>query len=341
MYQSLVPQVLSKYGITYKKILKQQKGYRNESYPVLLADDNLLNLIFYKREIKILERIKRADIVSGYLYDVGMPVRNRYDRRTVIINSNGLATFTALYNYLPGQTISWESYTTKHIKLLGRAMSDMHYNLRQMPSNDLINQNLITGELRVLIYKMIKYFYDESVKKALKDKLQLGLDINKLISIRRLLRSLADMPDQQAIHMDMVRGNVLFDSSNTDDFWQMDGVAISGIIDFEKTVFANPIFDIARTLAFLLVDCVYKNQSKVYDYFLYSGYIKRGQARFSPNDSHNVLSYHIILDSLICLFLIHDFYKFLIHTPYESLIDNHHFVRTRDILINRAVIIYS
>ncbi len=45
-----------------------------------------------------------------------------------------------------------------------------------------------------------------------------------------------------------------------------------------------------------------------------------------------------VLKALIGFFLLHDFHKFLKHTPYESLEQNHHFVRTRDILIDYGML---
>jgi Ser/Thr protein kinase RdoA (MazF antagonist) len=115
-----------------------------------------------------------------------------------------------------------------------------------------------------------------------------------------------------------VRGNILFD----------DQARITGVLDFEKTAWGHPALDIARTLAFLLVDCKYKSEDKTRKYFLISGYNKRGPAR-TPGSSP-------LLEKLITTFLLHDFYKFLRHNPYESLRNNEHFVRTRDLLVQRC-----
>ena len=45
-----------------------------------------------------------------------------------------------------------------------------------------------------------------------------------------------------------------------------------------------------------------------------------------------------ILEPLVAMMLLYDFYKFLRDNPYESLDKNHHFRRTRDILIARKVL---
>jgi hypothetical protein len=62
---------------------------------------------------------------------------------------------------------------------------------------------------------------------------------------------------------------------------------------------------------------------------LASGYDKRGQADLANTE---------LLEPLINLFLMYDFYKFLHHNPYESLKDNEHFVRTKLLLIKRRLL---
>jgi hypothetical protein len=133
--------------------------------------------------------------------------------------------------------------------------------------------------------------------------------------------------------MDFVRSNILFDDTDTSN-----ALAITGILDFEKTAQGNPVFDIARTLAFLLVDCKYKPADKVRKYFLRSGYIKRGASTFQDiyiTDHNGKVN---VLEQLLDVFLMHDFYKFLRHNPYESLESNEHFMRTRDMLVQRGFV---
>jgi hypothetical protein len=122
--------------------------------------------------------------------------------------------------------------------------------------------------------------------------------------------------------MDFVRGNILFE-----------GDEISGILDFEKTASGHTVMDISRTLAFLLVDCKYKTIDKVIKYFLYSGYQKRGKNKDIGNDADRKI--------LVEMFLFYDLYKFLLHNPYEFLQQNEHYVRTKDILIGRGVLLYK
>ncbi len=116
---------------------------------------------------------------------------------------------------------------------------------------------------------------------------------------------------------------------------------MTGILDFEKTAYGHPVFDVARTLAFLLVDCEYKGEAKIRKYFLQSGYNKRGTVNFrNPIIKHGNRTTNL-LESLIDLFLLYDFYKFLRHNPYEFLEQNHHYKRTRDILLTRNMLEYG
>ncbi|HEX9153621.1 MAG TPA: hypothetical protein VF809_02260, partial [Candidatus Saccharimonadales bacterium] len=123
--------------------------------------------------------------------------------------------------------------------------------------------------------------------------------------------------------------NILFSDEPYDDALK---VSISGVIDFEKTAYGHPLFDIARTLAFLMIDCKHKPADKVRKYFLGSGYIKRSSADLSS-------SYMSMLNPFIELFLFYDFYKFLRHNPYESLPDNEHFVRTVEFMLPRMLVV--
>jgi Ser/Thr protein kinase RdoA (MazF antagonist) len=176
---------------------------------------------------------------------------------------------------------------------------------------------------------METYFSDRGVVQAIDNKLSVSI-YSKIINW--LGREVSSMPSthDQLIHMDFVRGNILF-STATDkpDQLQEGNVRMSGIIDFEKVSFGNPAHDIARTLAFLLVDCKYKTTAQVRKYFLKSGYQKRGGGTIENLEQ---------IDKLVVFYLLHDFYKFLLHNPYESLKDNQHYIRTRDILLSQKVL---
>jgi len=328
MYHAIVKSVLQKYGLEYIRIFAAQKGYRNESYQVILKSGEKINVLFYKREAQILQRIRCADLVSQYLSDQGMPTRVRFDKRTVRLSFGTATIYIALYNYLPGQTIPWEAYTQEHLKLLGKTQSDMHKLLQTMPN---IRTPAVVDEYHALLSEMQDYFRSKPVRDALKSKLEIGVDTTKIAQLQLLLNSMSSLSHQQVLHMDFVRGNVLFSDNQ-------ENVELSGVIDFEKVAFGHPVFDIARTLAFLLVDCKYKTADQIRKYFLYSGYQKRGQ-----NTMHSVIVRDKdqkinLLDRLVVLFMMYDFYKFLCHNPYEYLQQNEHFVRTRDILVEYNMI---
>lgn len=322
MYARVVPAVLEKYGITYITIGEAQKGYRNESYPIYLAGGGVINLIFFKREPRIKERIARADTTADCAAKNGLPVRIRYDTRIMQVAAN---TYAGLYLYMPGKTISWEGYEMKHIKLLGQAMGDLHAALRDMPKpvGPTVNDELVE-----LYERMERYFDDKDVKRAMLQKLGVTIDPRRIHFLRQFVESNKHLPAQQMLHMDMVRGNVLFENAKPSDRWQIKDVALTGIIDFEKAAYGHPICDVARTLAFLYVDCP-KSTDKIFKYFFQSGYVKRGV---------NTLTNGNLLGDFILLFLMHDFYKFLRHTPYESLADNYHYIRTRDLLKSYGMI---
>ncbi len=319
MYESALPRVLKIYGIEYQRIFDFQKGYRNEIWPVLTSDNRMLNITFYKREAGIVNRIARADKVSAFVAGHGLPARQRFDSRTLTLKSENITTYIGVYDYLPGQTIPWESYTMEKIKTLGATMSNMHYILSVSP---LVILPSVYDEYIEIVGRMKRYFSQSTVADAIAQKLNLKVSSDRFDDYINMLESYKTKSGQQPLHMDFVRGNILFD-----------GDAISGILDFEKTALGHPVMDISRTLAFLMVDCKYKTIDKVVKYFLYSGYQKRGKNKDIGDDADR--------NKLVEMFLMYDFYKFLRHNPYESLSLNQHYVRTADILDRRGVIFYK
>jgi len=317
MRETVIQQILKQYGLQQSVVLSTEKGYRNESHPIETRDGRKLNIIVYKREAGILQKIRDANKVGDYLASQGFPARQTVDSRIIRLSNGNQIAYASLYHYLSGTTIPWEGYTMDHIKLLGKTMSDMHAALQKMP--DTVTAS-VTHEYLQIIDQMQHYFSDEQVQKAVAQKLALIIDMKVLNHFKKTVRMCDNLPEQQTLHMDFVRSNILFSTSSE--------LEITGIIDFEKTAYGSPLFDIARTLAFLLVDCKYKTPEKVRKYFLSSGYNKRGAVRFK----NPAVEGQTLLDELTNLFLLYDFYKFLRHNPYEPLYDNEHFVRTRNIL---------
>jgi len=321
--------ILQFYGLEPSEILGVQKGYRNESHPVKLRDGTIRNLVLYKTEPGIVQSIRRIHAISRFLVSSGLPIRCPVDERIVCLKSDRFEKYGALYTYLPGMTISWDAYTQKHIKLLGKTMSDMHVAMRPFDSTmlpDAVDQYL------ALLERVRAYFATQSVSNAVEDKLHLQVDPHAFPAARMVLHACRLLPDKQALHMDFVRGNILFDDSSGE-------VNVSGILDFEKVACGHPLFDISRTLAFLLVDCKYKSDVKIRKYFLHSGYNKYGMTPFRDVSVVTRTDHFSVLEGLLSMFLLYDFYKFLRHNPYESLLQNEHFIRTRDLLIERGCIL--
>jgi Ser/Thr protein kinase RdoA (MazF antagonist) len=325
MNKELVERILRAYGLQYSEIHDPQKGYRNRSYAVTLKD-RTVNLMLYKTEPAMLARIKRANAVSDYLYDQGFPARSTTDHRIIRLSAGSYEKFGALYRYLPGHTIPWEAYTQDHIKLLGKTMSDMHAALADAEIPGLPEA---ADEYLAIVGRMRAYFSDGPVQRALADKLLLQIQPEIFDEFEHILTGSKLLPTKQPLHMDFVRSNILFDDTPADAALK---VTITGILDFEKTAYGHPIFDVARTLAFLLVDCKYKEPEKVRKYFLGSGYIKRGAAVLPVRHMD-------LLEPLLGVFLFYDLYKFLRHNPYESLPFNEHFMRTVALLIPRKLVV--
>lgn len=334
----LAQQIANAHKLSYQKIDLPQQGYRNLSFKVHLSNGTAVNLMIFKTEADSLQRIKRADSFSYQLAKVGLPVRHRLDSPLVEISSKSTkkSSFAALYSYLPGKTISWEAYTMNHLKLLGQAMAAMHTVWRQLSNS----KHFVYPELLNLIQRMEMYFDKSGVSNALLNKLNTVININ-FAQYRDLLGSLQNLPTQHGLHMDFVRGNVLFNEASEpsdESLFKVKNLKLSGIIDFEKAGLGHPLLDVARTLAFLLVDCKYKTPDKIKKYFLYSGYKKHGQLSLPDRYSDENVDR---LALLVQFFLLHDFYKFLKHNPYEYLAQNEHYVRTRDILVAQGVIKYD
>lgn len=290
------------------KILATYKGYRNTQIHLRYGNKEYM-LCIYKKEKGIKERIDNADRIMSLCFPT-LPVKQRIK---VISTSPNLII---LYSFLPGSTISWEGYTMKHIKGLGEYMGKLHTILGRTRYKDIDLENEIDISLSHL-KEMEKYFKEKGVLLALKNKLNIYPTINfkNYLKVFKEIKKL----DSQILHMDFVRGNVLFNDNKN----------ITGIIDFEKCAYGPRVLDISRTLAFLLVDCKYKSEEKIRKYFLMSGYVKRGEMK------HPSLR---LIDILVEYFLLYDFFKFLYHTPYESLKENEHFVRTCKRLLDSKVI---
>jgi Ser/Thr protein kinase RdoA (MazF antagonist) len=316
--EAVIRRVVQRFGCKVSELLPVQKGYRNEAHPFRAPNGDRLNLMLYKNEPQMAQRIKNADSVSNFLAARGMPSRRSAHERIIQLQAGSWQKYAALYHYLPGETIPWEAYTRKHLKLLGKTMSDMHAELCMFDAGNLPD---VADEYLEIVERMRRYFAHPGVRHALAAKLQLRVPEMVFDQFAAVLGACGQLPGRQALHMDFVRSNILFSETGGE-------LEISGILDFEKTGRGIPHFDVARTLAFLNVDCKYKPADKVRKYFLQSGYQKRGKACLQALRIKTSAGGVDVLERLVELFLFYDFYKFLRHNPYESLPQNEHFVRT-------------
>jgi len=340
------------------------------------------NLMLLKNEPHALERVQNADSVAALAASAGLPARTLADSRTLKLSAPRGFRLARLYHWLPGDTIPWEAYTRKHLRELGKTFAQLHQALGKPQtiseelseggsprtrcvrpvatgSDDIVSEEVVWGlpdaldELLDQNAAMQAYFERPGVQKALAQKLGLKTRQNHA-KIAQFLSSpkLRNLPTQP-LHLDFVRGNVLWD-----------GPAITGIIDFEKTALGPTLVDLARTYAFLIVDCP-KPIADIQRYFLHSGYFKFLRKINQPipktvaeggnpsvrcdspmpmggidtvSEELDGLFFANSFQKLVNFFLIYDFYKFLSHNPYESLPKNYHFCRTHDILEGRNIL---
>lgn len=316
------------YNLAVQDVLPAQSGFRNTSYPLRLKNRELVNIIVYKTEPNTIQIIRNTHVIGEYLAQKGFPSRQPLQKRILKLHSSLGDKYASLYSYLPGETIPWEAYTMEHIKALGKTMSDMHYLLASIKSQPK-GIPAIQDVLHQQISLMLSYFAQSGVRSALRHKLGLQFDTQTLKRLDKIIKATTELP-AQVLHMDFVRSNILFQSQTPQ---------IVGVIDFEKVAYGPRIFDVARTLAFLLIDCKSKTADKVHKYFLSSGYNKRGKMIFADITLQFPAHSTSLLEELISYFLVYDFYKFLKHNPYESLPQNEHFVRTRDLLLQKEMLI--
>ncbi|MFW5703092.1 MAG: phosphotransferase [Candidatus Dojkabacteria bacterium] len=308
----MLEKIAKGYGIELKRWSFLGKGYRNRNYLLTDLAGKKYNLIIYKPEKDILPKIRAAHIFSqGIDQNVSFEVRKPISKKLFQLGKS----YGAIYSFLEGETIPWESYTMERIKNLGGALAEIHSCKLSEFANKLPSANLLQREE---LAKMTNYFVSSDVRKAMKKKLAVELNLERLRGFSSLIDGLESL-DSYPLHLDFVRGNVLFSQEQ-----------VVGVIDFEKAAIGPRVLDISRTLAFLLVDCVYKPPRKVWRYFLSSGYCKRGSNSISALEEQ-------LISQLVYFYLSYDFYKFLKNNPYESLPENAHFLRTKALLSGRIL----
>lgn len=334
------------YGLGVDEFGPAEKGYRNQSY-AFRSGRRWYNLVLHKHGSYTNATAQRINSLGSELAATGLPVRATADSRMLLLRVGDWTRLASLYYYLPGKTIPWEAYTMKHIKLLGWALADLHQAAASLsPANLPAVESISLQQLQ----KMKQYFSAKTMA-AVEKKLDVVLDVSRFVQYSDFFEQIRLLPHRQVLHMDFVRGNVLFDEAEAADRWQIHGLALTGILDLEKAAVGRPVMDIARTLTFLLTDCSQKTEAQVRKYFLQSGYSKRGHAQLSlkPYAENGAKSLSVklangekydFLELAVDFFLLYDFYKFLRSNPYESLKQNYHYCRTRDIMLKRNLLHY-
>jgi Ser/Thr protein kinase RdoA (MazF antagonist) len=313
--KQLIKRVSRLYGLQPTAYSPPKKGYRNRSY-AFTAGTQDFNLIVYKQEVGTVALIERANSVGDALAQAGYPARQTVDGRILRVGHR----YACLYRYVSGVTIPWEAYTRRYLVELGMMMARMHHFL----SKTALSLPNIEDVLAEQMVDMVAYFSQPGVQQALRAKLKLTLSAEVVSAHEPLLSDLGELSGRQPLHMDYVRGNVLFAVTSATP-------TITGVIDFEKAAIGHPLIDVARTLAFLAVDCKYQTPARVQRYFMHVGYLQLAQEATSNMTP-------TLFGGVINLFLLHDFYKFLAHNPYESLHKNLHFKRTVALLAQKRLL---
>jgi Ser/Thr protein kinase RdoA (MazF antagonist) len=258
--------------------------------------------------------LTEAYSAAALLDSAGIPVRTAIPNNSGQLitqidlqNSNNPHLF-GLYNYLPGRTLPWEGWTRRHLRALGRVMQRIHKTWSQC-SSDFQYIPRWTDYLKKDSSMLIDYLTENSA--TIKRKLNISIDTRK---ISNLAIKIDTKSNYQLTHNDLVRGNILFGKRKYKYVYP-----ITGIIDFEKTMYAPVIVDIARTYAFLLVDCKYKTDLEIKKYYLDEGYFAFKKETPPMFES---------LENFVIYFWLRDLWKFLSRNPYEDLKKNYHYTQT-------------
>lgn len=262
-------------------------------------------------------RIPDCYKIAKYLNTNGIPCRipieNKKGEDLSVFQFKDKERLFGLYNYLKGETLPWEAYTRRHLRSLGLVMQKIHKILQNADLNDLQIpkwEDYFENDFS----NLMNYFTVNSSVIFRKLKIRISKTaVEKLYEELSKIRS-----DHQIIHNDLVRGNVLFSTKK-----QAETYPITGILDFEKTIYAPKIADIARTLAFLLIDCKYKDDAQICEHFLHRGY---GKVRMEN------------INSFLLYYWLRDFWKFLSCNPYEDLKLNFHYNETVKRLVNEGIL---
>ncbi|GAB4163253.1 MAG: hypothetical protein Fur003_5980 [Candidatus Dojkabacteria bacterium] len=289
------------------------EGYMNNCYLINTPKQQLIMVIYNSNRYKTETDINRLEEI--YSLNLNLPIRkpigyNNSKHLMKYTRKSGISNFVGLYNYLEGETLPWEGYTRRHLFALGEMHKQLHLSLSTQPPTKYIES--WDQYIKRDSAKLISYFIKNSL--SIERKVKISLDI---LGLKALTESFSHYRlAAQLTHMDFVRGNILFSNIKHKEKYE-----ITGILDFEKMLIAPVEFDIARTLAFLLVDCRFSSDEKIIEYYLKKGYGYQEK----KNDR--------VIQKFLIYFWCRDLWKFLVSNPYESLADNFHYKATVERLI--------
>lgn len=321
---------------------KIKQGYMNNVVKITLSySDNkklFIGIFFNSHRYKddfAKEFLEQITTYANYLTKNGISCRNgikttENSKYIVKLKEFNKTRFFALYEFIEGETISWEAYTRRHIRSLGRTMSIMHMEGKKylIKNSEKCDKILFWKDyFEMDSEKMQKYLFKN--KQFIKSKLNIEIKFEKLNFLIKEILKKTFSDKKYLLHMDFVRGNILFSNEKKEEIYE-----IKGVLDFEKMLIGPRELDLARTVAFLYVDCKYKKKTEIEKYFFEEGYY------FTKNGEKSEAVYlkKVDIQEIIRYYLCRDFWKFLECNPYDSLLLNEHFLRTVRFLQNDKLI---
>ncbi len=299
--------------IEHYELTHIQQGYMNNVYKFSCTDKNSEKkdyiVIFYNKNrynsTQARAFLEEVNAVTRFLSTSGFDCRTSIELEGQHLKVIEGGRFMAIYNYLPGWTIAWESYTRRHLRSLGMQMKRMHELLSIYTERNEIKNIAKWGDYLVLdSARMREYFLDN--KESIKRKLGYSINFDQIDKLVKSMHSSSKKDKyQQLIHMDFVRGNILFRDRKEEEIYE-----ITGVLDFEKMLVGQVEIDVARTYAFLIIDCKYKSHDEINNYFMTEVGVE-----------------FYAITHFVNYFWMRDLWKHLQCNPYESLCENEHYIR--------------
>jgi Ser/Thr protein kinase RdoA (MazF antagonist) len=139
-FSEILKFIQKEYDKDFHLIKKFEDGFRNSVYKLKDKNSHYL-LVVYKREKGIKERIENIHKVSGKLsetdfnVEIRIPLLTKEEEDFVFISE--IKRYAAVYNFIDGKNIPWEEYKRRHLKGMGKVLSNFHYYLRSYDSSSL------------------------------------------------------------------------------------------------------------------------------------------------------------------------------------------------------------